>query len=87
MNNRSRLTRKMFLAAALGVALATLGCTSYYSVTEPKTGKVYYTTEWETARGGTTRFVDAKSGAIVTIQESEIREVSEKEFQQNTAKK
>jgi hypothetical protein len=48
---------------------------------------VYYTTEWETARGGTTRFVDAKSGAIVTIQESEIREVDQKEFQQNTTKK
>jgi hypothetical protein len=87
MNNRSRLTRQTFLAAALGLALATVGCTSYYAVTEPRTGKVYYTTEWETARGGTTRFVDAKSGAIVTIQESEIRQVDEKEFQQNTAKK
>ena len=87
MNNRSRLTRQTFLAAALGLALVTIGCTSYYVITEPKTGKVYYTTEWETARGGTTRFVDAKSGAIVTIQESEIREVDQKEFQQNTAKK
>jgi len=87
MNNRSRLTRKTFLAATLGLALTTLGCTSYYAITEPKTGKVYFTAEWETARGGTTRFVDAKSGAIVTIQESEIREVTEKVFQQNTAKK
>ena len=87
MNNRSRFTRQIFLAAALGLALATIGCTSYYAVTEPKTGKVYYTTEWETARGGTTRFVDAKSGAIVTIKESEIRKVGEKEFQENTAKK
>jgi hypothetical protein len=51
-----------------------------------KTGKQYYTTEWQTARGGTTRFVDARSGAIVTIQESEIREINEKEFQQNTGK-
>ena len=44
MNNRSPLTRKTFLAVALGVALVTIGCTSYYAVTEPKTGKVYYTT-------------------------------------------
>ena len=87
MNNRSRLTRQTFLAAALGLALAAIGCTSYYVITEPKTGKVYYTTEWEMARGVTTRFVDAKSGAIATIQESEIRQVDEKEFQKNTAKK
>ena len=87
MNNRPRFTRQTFLTAALGLTLLTVGCSSYYAITEPKTGKVYYTTDWETARGGTTRFVDAKSGAIVTIQESEIREISEKEFQQNTARK
>jgi uncharacterized protein YceK len=70
----------------LGLAILTSGCTSYYAVTDPKTGKQYYTTDWDTARGGTTRFVDAKSGAIVTIQESEVREISGTEFQKNTGK-
>jgi uncharacterized protein YceK len=78
--------RTVALVAVLGLAVVGSGCTSYYAVTDPKTGKQYYTTEWHTARGGTTRFVDAKSGAIVTIQESEIREIGEKEFQQSTGK-
>ncbi|MGA2605558.1 MAG: hypothetical protein ABSG14_15175 [Verrucomicrobiia bacterium] len=86
MRDEIHLTRTAALVAMLGLAVMTNGCTSYYAVTDPKTGKQYYTTEWQTARGGTTRFVDARSGAIVTIQESEIREINEKEFQQNTGK-
>jgi len=86
MQNQMRLVRKVSLTAILGLAALAMGCASYYAVTDPKTGRQYYTTEWETARGGTTRFTDAKSGAIVTIQESEIREISQKEFQTGTAK-
>jgi hypothetical protein len=63
-----------------GAALLAAGCTSYYAVTDPSNNKTYYTTEWDTVRGGATRFVDARNGAIVTIHESEIREISEKEF-------
>jgi uncharacterized protein YceK len=87
MQNQMQLVRKAVVTVILGLAALAMGCASYYAVTDPKTGKQYYTTEWETARGGTTRFTDAKTGAIVTIQESEVREVSEKEFQANTAKK
>ena len=87
MQNQMQLVRKAVVTVILGLAAMAMGCASYYAVTDPKTGKQYYTTEWETARGGTTRFTDAKTGAIVTIQESEVREVSEKEFQANTAKK
>ncbi len=63
------------------VALFAGGCTSYYAVTDPSSNKTYYTTDWDTVRGGATRFVDARNGAIVTIHESEIREISQKEFQ------
>jgi hypothetical protein len=87
MQKQMRLIRKVGLTVILGLVAMAMGCTSYYLVTEPKTGRQYYTTEWETGRGGTTRFTDAKTGAIVTIQESEIREVSEKEFQTNTVVK
>ena len=87
MQNQMQLVRKAVVTVILGLAAMAMGCASYYAVTDPKTGKQYYTTEWEAARGGTTRFTDAKTGAIVTIQESEVREVSEKEFQANTAKK
>ncbi|HVM62445.1 MAG TPA: hypothetical protein VMV72_16415 [Verrucomicrobiae bacterium] len=70
------------LAAGMvsGIVLFVVGCTSYYAVTDPATSKTYYTTEWDTVRGGATRFVDARNGAIVTIHESEIREISEKDF-------
>ncbi len=86
MQANVRFIKKAALLSMLGLAILTSGCTSYYAVTDPKTGKQYCTTDWDTARGGTTRFVDAKSGAIVTIQESEVREISETEFQKNTGK-
>lgn len=86
MQDQMRVVRKVALTVIFGLATLAMGCASYYVVTDPKTGKHYYTTDWETARGGTTRFTDAKSGAIITIQESEIREISEKEFQANTGK-
>jgi len=73
--------RVRYLAAMMlcGVVLFTAGCTSYYAVTDLKRDKTYYTTEVHRA-SGTVRFVDAKNGGTVTIQESEIREISEKEF-------
>ena len=86
MRAEMRLVRKAALLSMFVLAIVTSGCTTYYAITDPRTGKQYYTTDWDTARGGTTRFIDAKSGAIVTIQESEIREISEKEFQGNTGK-
>ena len=74
---RARCLTGMLLC---GIALFAGGCTSYYAVTDPASNKTYYTTDWDTVRGGATRFVDARTGAIVTIHESEIRQISEKDF-------
>jgi hypothetical protein len=48
--------------------------------------KTYYTTDWDTVRGGATRFVDARNGATITIRESETREISQKEFKPASGK-
>ncbi len=58
------------------------GCsTSHYRVTDPESGKSYYTNKVETAgKGGAVKFQDAQSGDSVTVQSSEVKELSEAEF-------
>jgi len=77
MQCRAHLIRRTILVAV--VALATTGCSSYYAVKDLNRDKTYYATELHRA-SGTLRFVDAKTGATVTIKESEVREISQAEF-------
>jgi len=65
---------------AVSVGLLVTGCASYYKVTEPVSGRVYYTDEVRHQRGGSASFTDAVSGSEVTIQNSEIKEISGDEF-------
>jgi len=64
----------------VALAIAAAGCTSYYIVKDPATGKTYYTTKIEKMKGGAVELKDEKSGAMVTIQNSEIREVDSGEY-------
>jgi len=64
----------------VALALATAGCTSYYIVKDPATGKTYYTKKIEKMKGGAVELKDEKTGAMVTIQNSEIREVDSGEY-------
>src|SRR5947209_2364793 len=69
------------LAAATCVALFLIGgCASYYKVTDPTTGEVYYSQELKRQDNGATTLKDAKTGNMVNIQNSEIDEVSKEEF-------
>jgi len=77
MQYRAHLIRKAICVVVLG--LATTGCSSYYVVKDLNRDKTYYATEVHRA-SGTLRFVDAKTGATVTIKESEVREISQAEF-------
>ena len=62
-------------------ALATLaGCTTYYEVTDPTTGKTYYSTDIDKNKDGTVQLVVEGSDTEVTIQNSEVREISKDEF-------
>lgn len=68
-------------------AMLVTGCGTYYKVTDPGSSNVYYTTKIDKERRGSVEFKDANSGSKVTLQNSEITEVSKEEFKENTAKK
>lgn len=58
------------------------GCTSYYQVTDPSSGKTYYTTKvGETGKAGAVKIKDEKTGSTVTLQSSEVKEISSEEYE------
>ena len=79
--------RKTMLIACVSGLLAFTGCTTYYSVTDPDNGKVYYTTEVHREHGGAVRIKDAATGDTVTLQNSRVAQVTEEEFKTNRAGK
>ncbi|WP_455378653.1 hypothetical protein [Petrachloros mirabilis] len=72
---------KIGIFAVAGLLAVIAGCTHYYKVSDPAGHKDYYTTEIETANSGAIKIKDKKSGAVVTLQSSEVKEISEKEFE------
>ena len=79
-------TRTVRLVLVAGVALVAAACGSYYKVTDPASGRVYYTKDVSTEHGGAIRFEDAGSGSEVTLQSSEVKEISSSEFKASTKK-
>jgi len=80
-----RAVRVTASTALLAIVLATAGCTTYYRVTDPSSGKMFYTDDVKRS-GSAVMFKDAKSGSEVTLQASEVKEISQDEFVKNTAK-
>ena len=78
------MDRFMRIGMLLAVLLMFLssGCTNYYMVKDPHSGNVYYTTEIEEPKngGGAVKLIDERTGNMVTIQNSEVKEISEDEF-------
>jgi hypothetical protein len=72
-----------------GLAFITLaGCTKYYRVTDPGSGKSYYTTKVsEAGNTGAVKIKDAKTGGTITLQSSEVHEISEQEFKARAAER
>ncbi len=70
--------RYAVVVALLGLAA---GCTSYYRVTDPTTGKVYYTTDMHNKGSGATELKDAKTGDTITIQNSEVSKIDKEAFE------
>lgn len=66
----------------LGVICTAAGCTTYYKVHDPTTGKDYFTTEVKQERGGAATLKDDKTGRQVTVQNSEVEKVSEEQYKQ-----
>ena len=67
----------------------TVGCSShYYRVTDPSSGKNYFTKKVDEAgRTGAVKFKDQRTGGHVTLQSSEVKEISEGEYDAGLAAK
>ena len=65
------------------VFLSAVGCASYYAVTDPTTGKTYYTTndKFKQADSGATSFVDARTGDQVTLQNTQVAKITQQQFE------
>lgn len=56
------------------------GCSHYYKVNDPAGNKEYYTKDIDRSRGGAVKIKDARTGAVVTLQSSEVKEISAEEY-------
>jgi hypothetical protein len=76
-----------WIAASLCAGLLVGGCSStYYKVTDPNSGNAYYTEKVDTLAGtGAVKVKDARTGSVVTLQSSEVKEISEKEYKAGLA--
>ena len=73
---------------ALAMLLALSGCATYYRVVDSSTGKAYITDKSDMDRhlGGSLEFKDLKTGDEVTVQNTEVREISSAEAKAEIAK-
>jgi hypothetical protein len=74
-----------WVVACLCAGFLVAGCATYYKVTDPQSAKEYYTQEVSSERGGAVKLKDARSGSTVTLQNSEVKEISEKEYKAGIA--
>ena len=58
------------------------GCGSHYAVRDPESGSTYYTKDVDrTGDNGAIKFKDEATGSKVIIQQSEVRKVSEDDYE------
>ena len=75
-------TTHMTLGILCGVAGLLGGCGGdYYRVNDTAGGKLYYTTKIDHTKTGAITFKDEKGGSKVTLQSSEVKSISEEEYQ------
>ena len=74
---------------ALVVVLLTLclaACAHYYKVTDPATGKVFYTEDVK-RNGSAVEFKDGQTGGVTTLQNSEVMEIDKQAYETAVPKK
>jgi hypothetical protein len=68
----------------LFVVLVTVVCAAcasdYYKVTDPASGKVFYTKDVK-RNGSAVEFKDAQSGSVVTLQNSQIADIDKQTYE------
>ena len=57
------------------------GCTTYYRISDRASGSTYYTTDYDRTDSGAVVFKDAKNLSKVTLQSSEVSEISKSDFE------
>ena len=73
---------KIHMATGVLVCILSLtmaGCSHYYRVTEPTSGKTYYTTHID-ERSGAAKFKDDRTGSYVILHSAEVSKLSEDEY-------
>ena len=68
------------IVASLCVGLLVAGCATYYKVTDPQSGKEYYTQTIVYVRGGAVQLNDARTSSVVTLQNSEVKKIGSEEY-------
>lgn len=72
--------------AVVAVAVFCVACAqNYYKVTDPGSGKVFYTEEIK-RNGAAVEFQDAQTNSVVTLQNSEIAPVTEAAYNEAVGK-
>jgi len=84
-NTMKQLIKNGWFVILLCVSLFVVGCASYYKVTDPQSGKEYYSQEINSLSGGAVKLKDARSGSVLTLQNSQVKEISEKEYKAGLA--
>ena len=75
--------KPIHIFSRMAMVCLTVGCaSSYYRVTDPASGKSYFTKKVDaTGRGGAVKFKDERTGGHVTLQSSEVKEISAGEYE------
>ncbi len=76
-------TRFVRCCLACAVAVALCGCASYYKITDPGSGRAYYTDHIDNKGNGVIRFKDENTKQQVTLNASEVMEITEDQFKAN----
>ncbi len=75
------------LGAGIIMALLVVACSSYYEVSDPSTGKTYYTKKIDEKRDGSIQFTDSNTGRTVSIQNSEVAKIKSDAYKAAVPKK
>ena len=75
--------RRIALCSVLACLVGAGGCGSYHQVRDPQSGKVYYTSEMKKRGSGAVSLKDGATGGQVTVQNSEVREISKDQYEAN----
>jgi hypothetical protein len=78
-------TLRILAVVAFAVCCAACAQNSYYKVTDPGSGKVFYTEEIK-RNGSAVEFQDAQTNSVVTLQNSEIAAVPEATYKEAVGK-